>query len=87
MKYITFIAAVLLSGCATQQPQPVPEEIKMPVVVSCIKPEQVPAKPAYESLLDSDSTPDGTLVLHVARDLAKSLPYQAQLEALMAACQ
>jgi len=86
MKYVTMIAAVLLSGCATQQPQPLPQEVEVSVAVSCIKPEQVPAKPLYESLHDNDSTPDGTLVLHVTRDFAKSLPYQQQLEAIVEGC-
>ena len=86
MKYITFIAAVLLSGCVTQQPKPLPQEVKVPVVVSCMKPDQVPSQPAYESLLDNDNTPDSTLVLHVTRDFARSLPYQAQLQAIIASC-
>lgn len=58
----------------------------MPVAVSCIKPDQVPVKPEYESLHDDDNTPDGTLVLRVARDFAKSLQYQVQLEAIVGAC-
>lgn len=88
MKYIAgLIAAMALAGCATTpQPQPLPQEVKVPVVVSCIKPEQVPAKPDYESLHDNDSTPDGTLVLHLTRDFAKSLPYQQELESIISAC-
>lgn len=86
MKLAVLIAAVVLSGCASQQSQPLPVEVKVPVAVRCIKPDGVPVKPDYESLNDNDSTPDGMLVLHVTRDLAKSLPYQQELEAIIEAC-
>lgn len=81
------VIAALISGCATMdKPQPLPVIVKIPVAVSCIKPEQVPVKPAYESLNDNDKTPDGALILHVTRDFAKSLPYQEQMEAVIEAC-
>jgi hypothetical protein len=86
MKYMSLLAVALLTGCTTQHLQPLPVEVKIPVAVSCIKPDQVPAKPEYESLKDDDKTPDGILVLHVARDFAKSLSYQTQLEALVQRC-
>jgi hypothetical protein len=88
MKKLVLMAVLLtVSGCATtQQPQPLPVEVKVPVAVSCIKPEQIPAKPDYESLKDNNNTPDGTVVLHIARDFAKSLPYQQELEALIETC-
>jgi hypothetical protein len=86
MKHISLIAAVLFIGCASKQPKPLPQEVRVPVAVSCIKFDLVPSKPEYESLRDNDSAPDGALVLHVTRDFAKSLPYQAQLEALVEAC-
>lgn len=86
MKLVSLIAALALAGCATVQPQPLPKEVKVPVAVSCIKPDQVPQRPDYESLQDNDNTPDGTLVLHVTRDFAKSLPYQAKLEAIVNGC-
>lgn len=86
MKLVSLIAAMALAGCATQQPQPLPQEVKVPIAVSCIKPDQVPQRPDYESLHDNENTPDGTLVLHVARDFAKSLPYQAELEAIVSSC-
>jgi hypothetical protein len=79
------LIAALISGCATT-PQPLPAEVKVPVAVSCIKPEQIPVKPDYESLRDNDQTPDGTVILHITRDFAKSLPYQQQLEAIIGAC-
>jgi hypothetical protein len=79
------VIAALITGCATT-PQPLPIGVKIPVPVPCIKPEQIPAKPDYESLKDNDSTPDGTVILHVTRDFAKGLPYQQQLEALVAVC-
>jgi hypothetical protein len=82
---ITIAVAALICGCATA-PQPLPVEVKIPVPVTCIKPEQIPGKPDYESLKDNDSTPDGTVILHVARDFAKSVPYQEQLAALVVAC-
>jgi uncharacterized lipoprotein YajG len=86
MKKITIAVIVaLITGCATA-PQQLPVEERIPVAVSCIKPEQIPVKPNYESLMDNDNTPDGTVILHVARDFAKSLPYQQQLEAIIGAC-
>lgn len=88
MKKIAIVViAALMSGCATTpQPQPLPVEVKIPVAVSCIKPEEIPGKPDYESLKDNDNTPDGTVVLHLARDFAKSLPYQQELEAILGRC-
>ena len=85
MKITITVIAALISGCATTPP-PLPVEVKIPVAVSCIKTEQIPVKPNYESLTDNDKTPDGTVVLHIARDFAKSLPYQQALEALITAC-
>lgn len=79
------VIAALITGCATV-PQPLPVEVKMPVAVSCIKPDQVPVKPDYQSLSDNDNTPDGTVMLHITRDLAKSLPYQQQMEAVIRGC-
>jgi uncharacterized lipoprotein YajG len=79
------VTATLITGCATA-PQLLPVEVKIPIAVSCIEPEQIPAKPAYQSLSDNDSTPDGTVILHVVRDFAKSLPCQQQLEAAIGAC-
>jgi hypothetical protein len=81
------VIAALISGCATTpQSQPLPVEVQVPVAVSCVQPEQNPVKPDYESLRDNDNTPDGTVILHITRDFAKSLPYQAQLEAIIEAC-
>jgi hypothetical protein len=83
---LTVIAA-LISGCAaTPAAQPLPAIVKIPVAVPCIKPEDVPVKPAYESLTDNNNTSDETVILHVTRDFVKSLPYQAQLEAVIVAC-
>jgi hypothetical protein len=88
-KIMIAVIAALITGCATTpqpQPLPLPVEVKVPVAVSCIKPEEIPVKPDYESLKDNDTTPDGTVVLHITRDFAKSLPYQQQLEAIIGAC-
>lgn len=84
-KIVIAVIAALITGCATE-PQPLPVELKMPVAVSCIKPEQIPAKPNYQSLTDNANTPDGTVILHVTRDFAKSLPYQQQMEAVIQGC-
>ncbi|MFC5480567.1 hypothetical protein [Massilia suwonensis] len=75
-----------LNDLSSIELQPLPVEVKVPVAVSCIKPEQLPAKPDYESLKDNDNTPDGTVVLHITRDFAKSLPYQQRLEAIVDVC-
>lgn len=86
-KIVLMIALLTVSGCATTpQPQALPVEVKIPVMVSCIKEEQIPTKPDYESLKDNGTTPDGTVVLHVMRDFLKSLPYQTQLEAIVNGC-
>lgn len=79
------VIAALITGCATA-PQALPGEVKISVAVSCIKPEKIPAKPDYQSPTDNDKTPDGTVILHVVRDFAKSLPYQKALEAIIDAC-
>jgi hypothetical protein len=86
MRKITIaIIAALISGCATT-PQPLPVEVKVPVAVSCIKPEQIPVRPDYESLKDNDNNPDGTVVLHLARDFAKSFAYEQLMEVIVKAC-
>jgi hypothetical protein len=84
-KITTAVIAALISGCTTT-PQPLPVEVKIPVAVPCVNPEQIPVKPEYESLKDSGNTPDGTVILHITRDFAKSLPYQQKLEAVIGSC-
>lgn len=84
-KIVIAVIAALITGCATA-PQTLPVEVKIPVAVSCIKTEQVPVKPDYQSLNDTVNTPDGTVILHVMRDFAKSLPYQRQMEAIVQGC-
>lgn len=87
MKAVAILSLVALTACATTpSPQPLPTKVEVPVPVSCVKPEQVPRKPDYEAQGDNDATPDGTIILHMARDLAKSKPYENELEALIQAC-
>lgn len=87
MKYLSILALLALAACAgTPALQPLPAKVEVPVPVSCVNPQQIPKKPDYEAQGDNDQTPDGTMILHMARDLAKSKPYESQLEALIHAC-
>lgn len=76
--------ALSTTGCAGTRPAPV--EVKVPVYVPCVKPEEVPARPAYEfDQLSLDAT-DGAKVLALARDWPRGRAYENSLEIIIEGC-
>ena len=84
MRLLALLTTVALAGCASTAP--VITEVKVPVSVPCIKQEQVPQRPDYETPKLEDSTSDGNKVLALARDWARSRGYEAKLEAIAVEC-
>jgi hypothetical protein len=76
-----FLLTILLVGCAAS---PVVTEVKVPVVVPCIRVEL--AKPDYETPKLKPDASDGLKVLALARDWLRSRIYEAQLESVINAC-
>lgn len=78
------LLAVLLAGCGTAPPAT--QTVYVPTYVSCVKPEEVPARPAYEfGSARMEDTPGGR-VLALARDWPVARKYEGQLEAILAGC-
>lgn len=84
MRFLVLAFALVLAGCASTAP--VITEVKVPVSVPCIKPEQVPQRPDYETPKLDDTTSDGNKVLALARDWARSRGYESKLEAIAGEC-
>ena len=76
------ILTLLLEGCATAPPAPV--RVEVPVMVPCIG--AVPVRPTYDFDKLPPTATDGEVILALARDWARSRPYEIALEALVASC-
>ncbi|QYF95755.1 hypothetical protein KY495_11705 [Massilia sp. PAMC28688] len=68
-------------GCATK---PETIEVKVPVMVKCVK--AVPARPAFAALALPGDASEGEKVLALARDTLLHFKYESQLEAVIAGC-
>jgi hypothetical protein len=82
--FLLLLTTLALAGCASTAP--VITEVKVPVSVPCVKPEQVPQRPLYETPYLTDAATDGNKVLALARDWARSRGYEGKLEAIVAEC-
>ena len=78
------VALVILAGCAGARPATV--EVKVPVYVPCVNPEEVPARPAYEFGQVGLAATDGEKVLALARDWPRGRAYENSLEAVIEGC-
>ena len=74
--------AVLLAGCTSAPPAAV--RVEVPVMVPCIG--AVPVRPTYDFDKLPPTATDGEAILALARDWARSRPYEIALEALVASC-
>lgn len=87
----TFLLALLITGIlvflfgCTSVPT-VPTEVKVPTPVACITPGSIPDEPALASLKDGPETSDGTLMLHLAQDLAALKMYSDKLRVITESC-
>jgi PBP1b-binding outer membrane lipoprotein LpoB len=84
MRALVLLAALVLAGCASTAP--VITEVKVPVSVPCVKPEQIPQRPDYETPKLTPDATDGNKVLALARDWARSRGYEGKLEAIVSEC-
>ncbi|MRW89241.1 hypothetical protein GJ699_04525 [Duganella sp. FT80W] len=84
-KIILVIGAALLVGCAGTR-APVTQQVDVPVAVSCVKSDKVPAKPVYEFDKLTAESSDGAKVLALANDWPRARKYEGELEAVIAGC-
>lgn len=83
MSKLILPVGLLLSACTTP---PVTQRVEVPIAVSCIKKQQLPERPKYESYHLAPDATDGDKVLAVTRDWLRSRPYEATLEAISTGC-
>jgi PBP1b-binding outer membrane lipoprotein LpoB len=81
MKYLLVL---LLSGCALVSPPKV-VQVKIPVMVSCIQ--SMPTKPSFITDVELIKMIEGNFVTALHIDRMKRQSYEAELEAILTACQ
>jgi hypothetical protein len=79
MKYL--LLALLLTGCATQEPQ----IVKVPVATPCIDPSDVPEKPVL-LFEESPWINGGVAAKNLLHDKNRLQAYSIRLEILVAGC-
>lgn len=79
MRVLALLPVVLLLGCASKPPI----EIKIPVVVPCIK--EQPVAPIYPTVAEDTGIFERVKVLLAERELRKG--YEAKLQAMLTACE
>lgn len=84
MKAIALAAAILASGCASNQRHEVVREIKVPVAVPCIA--SVPALPQVAPDAAMQSMDDFDLVLEIERQRRVWRAYAVAAHGLLTAC-
>jgi hypothetical protein len=77
-----WLILLMLAGCATKPPTT--QEVRVPVVVSCVG--TVPPAPVYEFDKLTPASSDGEKVLALARDWPRGRKYEGELEAVVAGC-
>jgi hypothetical protein len=75
------VALVLLTACGAVR---VVQEVKVPVYRPCVT--AAPARPTFATRTLAPDASDDEQVLALARDLPVHLKYEAELEAVIAAC-
>lgn len=79
-----FFSSVVFSGCATDRI--VPQEVRIPVPVSCLKEGDSPVRPSMMSDEQLDGLDDKRAVVALGQDRRIRQAYEARLEAALAAC-
>lgn len=87
MRLIAFCAAFLLASCAATPQKVVTEvkqvEVRVPVRVVCLKPDEIPAKPQRLAKAEHDVT---ALAASAVAELRAWEVYYARADALMRGC-
>ncbi|MDO8715714.1 MAG: hypothetical protein Q7J73_02760 [Dehalococcoidales bacterium] len=86
MRTILLLPFLVLTGCATTDIPPPPSETKIPVGVSCLTRDQVPAKPVFVTDAQLAVKPSAQLVLSLAGDRLERQEYEGKLEATIKGC-
>ena len=86
MKKILIALAITLM-CACTSNRPATQDVNKIVSIPCLKSNDVPTRPAYESYTTAATASDGDKVLAITRDWARSRPYEARLEAIIKGCE
>lgn len=81
------VSCIALAGCSSAPliPDP-PKEVRIPVPVACIKPDDVPQRPSMLSDAQLDALDDKRAVIALGQDRRVRQAYQAQLEAAVKGC-
>jgi len=79
-------AVALASGCSSVPTIEVPKEVKVEIPVACLRPQDVPARPAQRSPADLMAMDRYRRTLAAWSDLTSLRGYAAELEALVAGC-
>lgn len=82
--HAAILISILLSACATTQPDPI--TIKIPVPTPCITPDQVPVSPEIKPDSELAKLPDGQLVLTLAAERLDLKRYHGEASAVLQAC-
>lgn len=83
MRLLAILLAGLLAGCATSG-GPSSTVVSVPVATRCVK--EVPARPAFVEDDELRAMSDYQIVLALWRDRLLRIGYEAELEAVIAAC-
>lgn len=83
----TLVCCAAVAGCtpALRIPDP-PKEVRVPVAVPCLKPEDVPQRPSLLSDQQIDALDDKRAVIALGKDRRVRQGYQAGLEAAVKGC-
>jgi hypothetical protein len=78
---------ILLAGCSSAPtiPDP-PREVRVPVPVPCLRPEDVPQRPSMLSDAQLDALDDKRAVIALGQDRRVRQGYEASMEAAIAGC-
>lgn len=83
----TFVSCLALGGCAPaiKIPDP-PKEVRVPVPVPCLKPEDTPQRPSMLTDQQLDALDDKRAVIALGQDRRVRQAYQVALEAALKGC-
>jgi hypothetical protein len=81
------MVTIVLAGCASPPiiPDP-PREIRVPVPVPCLRPEDMPQRPSMLTDEQLDALDDKRAVIALGQDRRVRQGYEASMEAAIAGC-
>lgn len=86
MKLFAIFFALLITACTNVEKVAVPVEVQVPVVVPCIKAEELPATPNFATQNITGAEPDCELVDTLLIERLQYQQYAKELNAILAGC-